>query len=247
MSNFARIAIAAAAVLAVAVVGIKVLPGGSQVGGPGPSPTPTPSPIPLPTGSLAPATTYTVSDPGSIAGSRLTWTVPAAGWLSIDATGIIEKHDLAGQGSVLDVAISTWMIDNVYTDACHWNGTALAPPVGPTAADLAKALVAEPRSGASPPTDVTVGGYPAKRLELSAPAGLDLTTCDRGGQLGRWFWSGDPSNGVPYTYGAGQRNVVYIVDVAGKRQVIDTMYLPGTSAKDLAELQAVVDSIVITP
>lgn len=46
MSTFARVAIAAAAVLAVALVGLQLSPS-SNVGGPLPSPSPTPTPTPL--------------------------------------------------------------------------------------------------------------------------------------------------------------------------------------------------------
>ena len=46
-----------------------------------------------------------------------------------------------------------------------------------------------------------------------------------------------------FYYGEGQRNVVYIVDVEGMRVVIDTMYLPGVSEADLAEMDALVASM----
>ena len=49
------------------------------------------------------------------------------------------------------------------------------------------------------------------------------------------------------TYGNGQRNTVYIVDVDGTRQVIYTMYLPGTSAANLAELEQILASIRFEP
>ena len=72
MSNLARLAIAAAAVVAGVLVAVNVLPGGNQFGGPGPSPSPsptataapTPTPTPAPTGPVAlplgsvPAGTY---------------------------------------------------------------------------------------------------------------------------------------------------------------------------------------------
>lgn len=45
----------------------------------------------------------------------------------------------------------------------------------------------------------------------------------------------------------GQLNVVYIVDVNGERLVIDTWHMPGTSAADLAELDAILASMRIGP
>lgn len=40
---------------------------------------------------------------------------------------------------------------------------------------------------------------------------------------------------------------MYIVDVDGTRQVIDTMYLPGTSEANLAELEQILASIRFEP
>ena len=45
----------------------------------------------------------------------------------------------------------------------------------------------------------------------------------------------------------GQLNVAYIVDVNGERLVIDTWHMPGTSAADLAELDAILASMRIAP
>jgi hypothetical protein len=94
---------------------------------------------------------------------------------------------------------------------------------------------------------VTVGGHSGKKVELSIPEGLDVSTCDSDGDFpifGRWYSGGMLNFGAaPWTYGDGQHNTVYIVDVDGTRQVIDTMYLPGTSAATLAELDEVVASI----
>ncbi len=52
----------------------------------------------------------------------------------------------------------------------------------------------------------------------------------------------------PWTFGHnGQHDTVYIVDVDGTRQVIDTLYLPGASAADRAELDQIVASIRFEP
>ncbi len=57
MNNIAKLAIAAAAVVVVAIVGINLLPRNEGAGAPGPSPTlsPTPSPTPSPSPSPAPS------------------------------------------------------------------------------------------------------------------------------------------------------------------------------------------------
>ena len=65
--------------------------------------------------------------------------------------------------------------------------------------------------------------------------------------FGRWSPANASSAAAPVTYGNGQRNTVYIIDVDGTRQVIYTMYLPGTSAVTLADLQQILASIRFEP
>jgi hypothetical protein len=122
--------------------------------------------------------------------------------------------------------------------------------VGPTVDDLATALVAQKGRNATAPTDVTLSGYPAKRVELSIPADLDRATCDEG-VIRTWVAPGEDTALVNETENLGmhpgQLNVVYIVDVDGDRLVIDTWHMPGTSAADLAELDAILASMRIGP
>jgi hypothetical protein len=214
------------------------------------SPTTVPSPSPafaeLHVGSLVPGTTYFIDDRCCVGPARLFLTAPA-GWETFDPI-FIGKDDLADPG--YDILLGAHLVGNVYTGGCHWKGTALDPPVGPTVDDLASALVAQGGPGTAAPTDVTIGGYPGKKVALSIPADVDLTTCDHENEFpvfGRWSGPGDPQGGGPWTYGSGQRNTVYIVDVDGARQVIDTMYLPGTSAANLAELDRILASIRFEP
>jgi hypothetical protein len=256
MNNPLKFAIAAAAVVVVALVAINLLPRSGGVGVPGPSqtssPTQTPpTPIPSPTqptvnavGSFAPGTTYTIDDTCCVGPSRMTFTVPATGWSAFDPMFV--GKNVAGGGDVFDLYFSPHLVANVYTGGCHWLGTALTPRLGPTVDDLATALLAQAGPGASPPIPVTVGGHPGKKVELSIPQDLDVTTCDSDGDFtlfGRWLPAGQSYGAAPWTYGNGQHNSVYIIDVDGTRQVIDTMYLPGTSTADRAEIDEIVASI----
>jgi hypothetical protein len=253
MNIVAKFAAAAAAVVVVAVVGILLLPRTGGVAGPGPSPSvipsPSPTPVAVPLGNLAPGTTYFWEDPSQVGAGRISFTMPAAGWFTFDPAFL-------GKGTRnpdhFDLYISPHLVDNVYTGGCHWHGTAHVPRIGPTVADLATALSAQAGPGGSQPTVVTVGGHPGMKVELAVPAGLDVSTCDSDGDFpifGRWYT--DQPNGTsgaaPWTYGDGQHNTVYIVDVNGTRQVIDTMYLPGTSTADRAELDQIVASIRFEP
>jgi hypothetical protein len=255
-----RIAVGAAAVLVLAIVGSLAFSrfGGVTVTAPGPSPLPTrtltPSPTLAPsassvsnlnfTGRYARGTTYSLDDRCCIAPAGMTFTIPAAGWYAPFEAWRIGK-DVPGGSDVFDLYVTPMFVDNVYTGGCHWTGTALVPPVGPTVDDLATALAAQAGPGAVAPTSVTVGGHPGKKVGLMLPSGLDVSRCDSDGSnaiFGR-FVSDGGFGAQPYTHGVGQVNTFYIIDVDGTRQVIDAMYLPGTSAADRAELDQIVASI----
>jgi hypothetical protein len=177
--------------------------------------------------------------------TEISLAVPGPGWFTIDS--VILGKNVIGDPNLYDIYLSPHLVGNLYTGGCHWRGTALDPPVGPTVDDLANALVAQAGRDASPPTPVTVGGHPGMKVELSIPKGIDVDKCDSDGDFavfGRWYTGAQLDVGAsPWTYGNEQHNTVYIVDVDGTRQVIDTMYLPGTSAADLAELDQIVASI----
>ena len=216
-----------------------------------PSPTADASPsssiVDLPIGSLVPGTTYRISDRCCVGPAGMYLTAPA-GWFTIDT--IFMGKNVLGDPNLYDILVGAHLVGNVYTGGCHWHGTALDPPVGPTVDDLANALVAHGGPGATAPTDVTIGGHPGKKVDLSIPAEVDVGTCDKEGGFpvfGRWSPAAAPLHGAPWTYGNGQHETVYIVDVDGTRQVVDTMYLPGTSAANLDELEQVLASIRFEP
>jgi hypothetical protein len=248
MPAFARVAIAAAAVVIVAILGVNALGGrGPAVGGPGttsPATSGPESPAPVPVSaageSLAPGT-YILDDPG-LSPVPFTFTVPA-GWISLGGS-FFGKVGTGDREQLLNVQFGPWIVENLYADLCDWRGNELEPPVGASAEDLADALAAQAGDDAVGPTDVTFGGYPAKKVEVVLPADLDVSTCDSE-QIARW--SAGDADGYPHTYGAAQRNIVYIVDIPEGRLVIDTSYVPDASAADRAELDQAVASITFVP
>jgi len=267
MNSALKLALAAAAVVVVAVVGINLAPRSGDVGGTGQSPTPTQTPSPtltptststsapsaaskfpqLPIGDLVAGTSYFINDPCCTGPARIVLTVPAAGWFTVD-TVFLGKKVPGDPDTLFGITLGASKVGNLWRDPCHRDGTgaALNPPVGPTVDDLANALAVQGGADALPPTDVRIGGYPAKKVELSVPAGLKTATCD-GGDFGWWSPPDDVTGAAPYTFGDGQHATVYVFEVSGTRQVIQTTYLPGTPGTDLAELQAIVDSIKIEP
>jgi hypothetical protein len=244
MNTFARFAVAATAVVAVAVVGVNLLPRQGVIGGPrqSASPSPTPSPVELPDGSLGAGTTYSFTNTRVVGPRWVVLTVPATGWESADRMVL---KPLPGSSDSIVAKLSTWTVGNLKADPCRWKAGALDPPVGPTVGDLAAALIEQVGPTVASSTDVTLDGYRGKKVEYSAPADFDRTSCDEG-VYSRWEPAGSTDWGG-WVEAGGQRNAVYIIDVDGQRLVIDTMYLPGASAADIAELEQIVASIRFEP
>ena len=153
-----------------------------------------------------------------------------------------------------EVAFSAWTVDAVYADPCHWRASALSPLeltshghgesgaivlTGPGDGGLANQALRSP----SAPTEVSLGGQRALRVELSVPADLDIATCDQG-QFRSWTeW--DVADGANSHHASGQVDVVYMVDVDRRALVIDASHGPAASRADLAELDGILASMVI--
>jgi hypothetical protein len=241
MNAFTKFALAAAAVVALAVAGLYLLPRQSGVGTsatPTPVPSPTPSPIVLPaSGALEPGT-YTIDDRGITQATHFIVTVPA-GWASGDPF-IVKEGGKPGE-----VGLTTWVVSHVHSDSCQHTTDTLVD-VGTSPDKLVNTLMALKNRVVSQPTDVTIGGFPAKRLELSVPADLDVSTCVFGA-IKNWPDPGPDDTGGLCCGGPGFVDVVYVVDINGKALAVVARHLPGSSAQDLAELQGIVDSIHIDP
>jgi hypothetical protein len=238
MSIYAKLAAGAAAILVVAVVGYQFLPSNTGSGGP-PTPTAAPTPTPAPTavprlpesGPIEPGTYRMGSGPTFLI------TVPP-GWASNGGMDI-RKH----LEEPNELALFVFRSDiEVFADACQSAGT--EEPVGPTAADLLAALRAQENSEISDPVDATLGGLTGIRLEISPPAGLDISACSIG-SLQIWV----DGSGDGYLSGVGSAGnpaaTVYIADTPGGRLALTPHHEPGATAADIAELDAMVASIEV--
>jgi hypothetical protein len=204
----------------------------------GPTDAAGPTPIPLPSsGQLEPGT-YAIHDRNITQATRFIFTVPA-GWTTND--GFITKHVDQPEA----VELSTWVISHVHSDSCRHTTDSLVD-VGTSPDKLVSTLVALKNRVASEPSDVTIGGFPAKRLELSVPAGLDVSTCTFGA-IKNWPDPGPDESGGLCCGGPGHVDVVYVVNINGKALAVVARHLPGSSAQDLSELATIVDSIQIDP
>ena len=234
MNTFAKIGLAAAAVVVAALLGYTYL-NAPNVGGPGMD-----DPTPSPSASVAPEAMPLPSTPASLdAGAyratddRVTpvpieFDVPA-GWSG--AYGAVFKNaDAAGR-----VGLEFWIVTHVYQSACQVDDTQIE--IGPTSDDLVEALLAQ-EDIVAVAADETIGGYPAQRVDLSSPLELDVSTCREPGLLQVWL-----EETGPYALDPDQTGSVYVVDVDGERVVVTTHIGGGATDEDVAEVEALVGSI----
>lgn len=261
MSTYAKLAAAAAAIVIVAVVGWQLLPRdggvGSQQSAP-PSPTAAPTPA-SPTQTAAPTRTA-VADcaegvlPGgtcrlrplaSTASLTVDATVPA-GWSG--GLGCCLSGPVGESNGPNGIVVAMLAADSIFSDPCHWNADGSGPgepgdvEVGPSVDELVTALASSAAYEATTPTDVTIGGYAGKRVDLQLPPG-DCDTLDGNGV---YFVFGG-REGYIYAQGDGSDWQVSIVDVEGTRLIVAMFSYAETSAADLSAAQAIIDSLVITP
>lgn len=257
-SNIVRLGLAAAAVVALAIVGINLLTTGDRVGGPGPSATPSPTPSPtaspvaLHDGPLVPGT-YVIGPglkdtwmecglgvpeqptPGCSNTMRLMFTVPD-GWAGAGGSiWLEEERNFGPAGAGMIFNRGGWL----RSDPCVLTEADAAPPdipVGPTSDEFATALADHPLLDTTTPMDITLAGYSGKSMDLQVPT--DIADCPT---------TYKPWDGNIYAQGLGQRWHLWILDVDGQRVVVQSTDYAGTSAEHRAELQAIVDSVVIEP
>ncbi len=234
-SNTFRFGFAAAAIVLLALVGWRFLPG-SNIGGPQSSSTPEHMASSAPTvpslmgGELTPGT-YRVTQ-NTI---PLQITVPA-GWRNVSGWAIVKEDaelgDLAG--------ISFWppaQATQVYAHPCDWEGNVLGDGgVDATPTAITEALAAQPLRGDAEPEDVTIDGHQGKVIELTLPDDLDFSACD-GGEPYSWLGRAHQ--------GPGQVDRVYVVEVGAELIVMDVNYLPEASMEVREQLETMVQSIVI--
>ena len=252
MNKVVTIGLAAAAVVVVAVfVGVQLFgsPSGGT-GGPGDELTVTPPSSPSVAQTAAaqfpvfPGPPRPV-DPGIYdLGSEflgpdfpvsISFVVPA-GWLSCaNNAGLLCPADGVGGVNIINVT-------NVVADPCD-ETTLRDPSVGPTVHDLVTAISRLPWSAVTPPTDVTVDGFHGTELEVTAPT---RSPCGGTDDFATWTHVLTPERAAGVA--PGERNRLLILDVQGARVVIAGYYLPGTtSSQDLAEINAIIDSVRIEP
>ena len=153
------------------------------------------------------------------------------------------------KGADYNPFISYWYVENVFGDRCNSAGDVLDPVPGPTVDDLAAAFVEAWGPYATAPVDADLGGYSGKYMVLTVPTtSAECTSVNMNG----WMESGaapvapgSAGQASRYFLAEGQIEEIWILDVKGFRQVINSSHLPETSAADRAEAQQIVDSMEI--
>jgi hypothetical protein len=174
---------------------------------------------------------------------RVLFTVPAEGWRRF-----LGAYKETGDGRDR-VAVNFFDVKNIVTHACEDHSPA-DPPVGPTVDDLAAAAAAlEPFELRSPPSDVEAYGYRGKHLEIVVPeiphSNGAFTEC-QGAELQSWI--APRINPAFYGYNApGLVEELWILDVEGRRLMIQAMVGPDARAADIAEMRSLLESIHIQP
>ena len=227
-----RIGLIAAVLIVAAVVGWRLLPGSISPGGP-PAPTAKPTPIPkLNSQGLLPAGRYQVD---ATLPMKVSVAVPD-GW-STDTNWVVIGPN--GNQAPSGMAIRFYIVKNLLVHPLSPSDGAISPPVGPSVDDLVKAMVNHHDWTTTGPSPITIDGYVGQVVHVTLPAGTSAAT--------PFYLSGDELGGDVYGWVAGQVFDIYVVDVGGKRLVIDAFHYPGTSAADLAAQQAILDSVQLTP
>ena len=235
--NLATLQVALGVILIVSVtlLGYRYLAGPS-VGGPGvddPLPSPTASsarPLPLTFDDTLQPGRYTLAESFPV---ELTFDLPA-GWISCSLGEMEQGVCRSPTQNESGIGINFLVIENVVADPC--SDLLMNPPVGPTVEDLVDAVSSWERFEATAAEDVTVDGYAAKRLTVTAP---DEPGC----ALLTWA-TPDRTNGV----GPSEINDLHIVDVAGVRILISAAYFPAlVTPEDLAAFEELLASIQIEP
>jgi len=260
MNKFVTYGLAAAAVVAVLLVGSQLF--GSPTGGLGTQPTPTatpeltqePTPSPSAEAGLPQGSFLITGDDGAVDGGPVAVTVDVAssGWSYLSAFDAIGKDDdgLNSPESVGAVfAAWSWPVGtgfNVYGDPCHWSTTIPETPAT-TLEELASDLAAQASRDASAPVDITVAGHAGKAVTLNVPMSYDLPNAPREEEFADCDQSTFGTFGVePDTelvwsaQGPGQVDELYILDVDGSIVILAAVYGPATPAGLVEEMRAFV-------
>ncbi len=230
VSTYAKLALAAAAVLTLAFVGLQLVPG-SGSGGPiatdAPSPSSTPSPTPTATADAWVTGAALQEGRNDLVVHDVHLSIEVgAGWQKTRFEGMID-HTTPSNGHWPWIGFLN-TFDSVADDPCAASTT----PVGPTVDDFANGLLTIPGTVATEPIDTSIGGVPAKFVEL--------TINDDIGCPNTSFWLYGPDSAWPNSIDTTVR--VWVFELDGTRYMIHSDQV-GEDPEVSAMIVDVVESI----
>ncbi len=170
-------------------------------------------------------------------GVTVTVTVPAVDgtWSGFPDVFTMVRAPCRDGGPVM---IEASIVTEVFADACDMDGeTRLVSG----ASEAIEALVEQEGHDLTGPTDATIAGLPASRLDISVPAEIDATTCTN--EVIR-LWIGTNDTGIV----PGETMTLYIVDVDGLALAVHAPFSQAAMTPALiAEVDAIIASIQIDP
>jgi hypothetical protein len=262
VNALAKYAIATAAVVIVAIVGLtlRTTSGPGEVGGVPPSPNASSSPSVAPSPSVAASGSPAPIAPtsGTIDPGRYRWTSPGGdvtfvlpdGWTGT-VYGIVKNHDTPTH---LELAHhmpgSPDQVTHVYTDACK--SQSRLEPVDPLDGNsnlLSAALENQAGTDAGTSwfngpdgvTDPPVG----QKVEIREEPGLDRSACRYGAEGPLQIWA-DPEETTFFALAPGHWGVAYIFGQDSTPFVFSADFGPDATEADVHEVDAIVQSFELS-
>jgi hypothetical protein len=243
MNKFVGYGLAAVAVVAVLLIGYRVIGSPANTGSGG-EPTPTaeasvtePSP---PAGAALDEGPFVLSDEGPI-----TVTIPAPGWYSDGGTPMKNGNSQPPDGAYV---LGPWTsVQGLYIpgDPCQWEST-MPDTTATTVDDIVAALESQASRNASAPVDITLDGHAGKSITLHVPDDAahtsgGFTDCDQGQFC--TFGSGPTNCQMWNAQGPGAIDELWIVDVDGEIFLLTGAYYAQTPAEHVDEVRAILGSM----
>ena len=263
MNRFATIALGAAAVVAVILVGSQLLASPTP-GGLGGQPTATPeASVADPTSEPAPSSsawTGIPQGPFIVTGTddpvQVTFSIDSPDWYQLPGLdGMTKDDDGLDPPQSVGAALLAWGWPagtgfNVSGDPCQWSTT--MPATSATTPDeIAAAFAAQAMTEATAPVDVTVGGFAGKAVTLHVPMTFDDPNATREEKFGDCdnddfvLYGTEDEESARNAQGAGQIDELWILDVDGAIMILDAAYSPATPADLVEQMRAMVESAVL--
>jgi hypothetical protein len=188
-------------------------------------------PIPLPECIQFDHTGTYTANVGSLPVSVTVPGTPVQPWSGGRDAFALRKATCEGPGLPL---LHAAVVDHVYADSCHWQGSAVETP---TASDVVAALQVQQGHDTVGPIETTLGPYAATRFDFSVSRDFDVGTCDRDGSPYVKVW------GDEIIVGGGTKQV-YVADVGGVTLVVTVGYYPEEiTTTGLAEIDAMLATL----